>query len=583
MKYLNQVLFVLVFLTLNSVKGQISSVTENYKGEERVIGKDASQIIEINAKIEVGLSKLEIRNVINEQYPLLSNQINLDEKIKGLKEALKNQTTILDILEKELPSLSDKQKYYRLTRTFLDKIIDDPELEARHDALFREFRENNPNNRDAKVRRAYIFENLNKDLESYSEQLKSMETLKYSVSLLAYKKDKTGGDRVHIQNFDTYANREFYTVERWVVDLSDEQKEELSEIASIAKKNNDKSLTIFQSLKEKFKLHFPSVDCLLAQKDNLLSFLSNADVVTKLNSAMKTDINVLVEQIEVITNQFKDFDFQVSSWDISSPFEIVERFNNALSAAGRIQIDFNNISNVLEAVNEIKGEVEELANGFKGCIDHLLTEVEDMRSIIDMIKKQQKNYIQNKTIGEEVISFSLDNLPEVGYIDLKGTGKRENGDELQLEVVLRVPSLKEGLPEQVILLEQRNLVMQLIGARSETAVGMILANPNKSSFDVGTDRKFFFAPSASLLLKFGSRKSYFYNEFIDFGIGLNFAAPDFNTDGTPEFGTGLIGTAFKNVLSIGYNYNVSLDTFYWFFGINLPFNLPGLPVNQVKN
>ena len=124
--------------------------------------------------------------------------------------------------------------------------------------------------------------------------------------------------------------------------------------------------------------------------------------------------------------------------------------------------------------------------------------------------------------------------------------------------------------------------MQLLGARSETVVGMILANP-KSEFQNDTDREFFFAPSAALLLKFGSRNSYFYNEFLDFGIGVNFAAPDFDTDGTPEFGLGLMLTAFKDVLSVGYNYNVTLNDPYWFFGVNLPFNLPGLPVNPVKN
>ena len=74
--------------------------------------------------------------------------------------------------------------------------------------------------------------------------------------------------------------------------------------------------------------------------------------------------------------------------------------------------------------------------------------------------------------------------------------------------------------------------MILIGAHSVTKVGLIMANPY--TLDAGPDApKFRFAPSAALLLKFGSRTSHFYNNFLDLGIGLNTAAPDFDLDGKP--------------------------------------------------
>ena len=179
-------------------------------------------------------------------------------------------------------------------------------------------------------------------------------------------------------------------------------------------------------------------------------------------------------------------------------------------------------------------------------------------------------------------------MPSEGHIKLKRSGPRKTGDDLEIVLVLRLPSDKTNketgsriIPERNEVIESHLLNMQLIGLRSETAVGIIMADSfNEKGFTPVEDRRFLYAPSVSLLLKVGSRNSTLYNDFIDFGFGLAVSTPDFNTDGTPEFGTGLVFTAFKDILSVGVNYNVTLDTPYWSFGINLPFNLPGIPINK---
>jgi hypothetical protein len=51
---------------------------------------------------------------------------------------------------------------------------------------------------------------------------------------------------------------------------------------------------------------------------------------------------------------------------------------------------------------------------------------------------------------------------KTGYVNLKGTDKRQNGDELLIEMILRMPSTVKDAPEQIFTLEQREFTMQLI-------------------------------------------------------------------------------------------------------------------------
>ena len=199
-------------------------------------------------------------------------------------------------------------------------------------------------------------------------------------------------------------------------------------------------------------------------------------------------------------------------------------------------------------------------------------------------------YQDNLALGKEVKRFTLDNLPDEGYLRLTRSGKREDGDILELNLLLGIP--KEGKdptstnPDdyEIRKLEPWNLQMQTLGLFSRTYVGLIMADPynadSLSGVEAVQERRFLYAPSAGLLLKVGSRNSRFYNDLLSPGLGVSISTPDFDTNGDPEFGTGLVLTAFNNILSIGINYNITLDVPYWSFGVNLPFSLPGIPINR---
>ena len=66
------------------------------------------------------------------------------------------------------------------------------------------------------------------------------------------------------------------------------------------------------------------------------------------------------------------------------------------------------------------------------------------------------------------------------------------------------------------------------------------------------------------------QRSSAYHTLVDIGIGLNVCAPDFDRDGIPELGVGLVLSLFRDYVQGGIGYNVFLDKRYGFFGLRLP-------------
>ena len=576
-------IFFLAFISIS--QAQILSISEKDRnGKKYEVKDDAPQIVDINSIIEVKVSKDELLKIIKNQFPQLAQQADLDIKIADLKKALELHKEALAILENNVATVSDKQQFFGLMDQFLNDIRANANLLKQYNDLTAEFFSLNTNNSiEGGDMEAYIFKNLNGDLAKFQAQLKSIDSSKFTISVVAYKKDKDGGDRVHIQNYDTYSERDYFTVERWVSSMTDAQTQAFSALSATASENNAKSTTIFESLKATFIAQFPSITCVQEQVTAFKTFINDPNLTTDITSALSSKGNELLTEFNTLLSDINSLKAKISGLDITLIFDIENEYKKLVNDVKSIEASFTSFKTITDAITSLEGQVTGLAANFTTCIGQLKTDFNSLKNPLALLSGHQKNYIANKNIGDEVKRFNIANLPEKGIINLKGTGKRVNGDELLIEVLLLMPSSKEGMPSQKFTLEQRLLTMQLIGFRSQVAVGLIMANPTKrSSLDFTPKREFFYTPSASLLLKIGSRKSYFYNEFIDLGIGINFASPDFDSDGTPEFGTGLIFTAFKNILSVGYNYNITLDTPYWFFGVHLPFNLPGLPINTVK-
>jgi len=582
MKFLNYAVTLVLFGLFTNIYSQVLSVKETYRGDSRTIINDDAQIIEINSTLEIQVSKGKLNNAIKKNIPDIIETVKLESKLISLKQALQNKSAVISILEQQMPTVEKQKPFFKIVDGFLTAVQVDPYLSSRYEELANEyftsqfFTEGNPLD-------SYILSNLNNDVLSIEAELKTIELYKYNISVMAFKKGQSGGDRVHIQNYDTYSNRNYFNIERWVTNLSIEDQQQLGALAEIARENNKREFELFETLKKKLLNELSSISCVISLKNNIIKFIRNIELNNFIPPKVKTKIFAVKAAISQFQSLYQLLKRDIRQWNITVLLNIEDQMLTVIESIKSIDktiVDLKTLINQTASAPTFMPLMDELNNFYA----KIQIDIASLENGIALLFGLQTNYIANKSIGDEAMSFSLDNLPEKGFINLKDTGKRQNCNELLIEMVLRMASTMDNAPEQIFTLEQRTFIMQLISARSEIAVGLIFASLfNKADLNLQSNRDFFYAPSASLLLKFGSSKSYFYNEFLDFGVGLNIASPDFDTDGIQELGVGLITTAFNDILSVGINYNVTIDNFYWFFGINLPFNIPGLPVNTITN
>jgi len=582
MKFLNYAVTLILFGLFTNIYSQVLSVKETYKRDSRTIINDDAQIIEINSTLEIQVSKEKLNNAIKKKFPDIIETVKLESKLISLKQALQNKSAVISILEQQMPTVEKQKPFFKILDGFLTAVQVDPYLSSRYEELANEyftsqfFTEGNPLD-------SYILSNLNNNVLSIEAELKTIELYKYNISVMAFKKGQSGGDRVHIQNYDTYSNRNYFNVERWVTNLSVEDQQQLGALAEIARENNKREFELFETLKKKLLNELSSISCVISLKNNIIKFIKNIELNDFIPPKVKTKIFAVKAAISQFQSLYQLLKRDIRQWNITVLLNIEDQMLTVIESIKSIDktiVDLKTLINQTASAPTFMPLMDELNNFYA----KIQIDIASLENGIALLFGLQTNYIANKSIGDEAMSFSLDNLPEKGFINLKDTGKRQNCNELLIEMVLRMASTMDNAPEQIFTLEQRTFIMQLISARSEIAVGLIFASLfNKADLNLQSNWDFFYAPSASLLLKFGSSKSYFYNEFLDFGVGLNIASPDFDTDGIQELGVGLITTAFNDILSVGINYNVTIDNFYWFFGINLPFNIPGLPVNTITN
>ncbi len=587
--------YTLVFLAIlfisTTVQGQILTIEEVNGTTKRAIPSSGAQIVDINGKLEISIAKDVLIQQIRNDYPQFTNQLTLQTRINALEEALVNQENILKGLEQQTLNTADRASFYASLTSFYNFLLSDAALREEANGIFNEWRtlygrrSSNPNSGITKE--FYLLTNFNKNLMQAREELSSYKEQTFNISMLAHLKSKLGNNRVHIRGFDTYTESDIYTVPRWVTNLSADQVDQLKELQKKATDYNKKAFNYFNNFKAELLEKFPDLNCINTLKTEIETFITDPNIVSNLTTAVKAEANAIIESYSGLTELITLVKQEVSNWSITAPFEALDNAKRLVNSLKNTSLSFEKFTATANSITQLRTKVGELAVNFDSCYGIISKGVTALAQATGILKDQQNRYNSNLEIGTEVLQFSLDNLPASGVIVLEGAGPRQNGDTLEIDLVIIIPQKDPANPETTTstnhVLESQFLRMQLIGLRSETVAGIILADSfNENGFTPVEDRRFLYAPAVSLLLKAGSRNSNFYNDFVDFGFGIAISSPDFNTDGTPEFGAGLMFTAFKDILSIGINYNVTLDTPYWSFGINLPFSLPGIPINVPK-
>ncbi|MDC7998010.1 hypothetical protein [Gilvibacter sediminis] len=585
----------LLILNFGQAQSIITMIEKTSYGSD-TIAKSGPQIVDINGNLSLYIDKELLAEKIAAEYPQYQASIDLQKKIDALDSALSLQEQIFADVKRTTLNTGDLNALYSGLNQFY-QTLDAPAntaLAAEVNDLFNDWRAlygRNGISSDKEVpKEVYILSRLNDELGKLKTDLENSPGKSYSISMVAYMSSKLGSDRVHIENFDNIKEKEVYIVQRWVTTLSDDQLKQLQNIKERAEKYNAEAPKVFEQLKQSLLQNFPDLACIETTKTAIVDFV-NSNPLGNVEAALKDKANEVVAEYNAIVSLINNAKAQISSWNIDSVFEILDLVQSLQAKLKDIEETFTNFQSILDTLQQLKTKAAVLYKDASKCYSSVRDAVNAIGRMTGLLKNQSDRYKDNLDLGDEILKFTLNDLPSEGYIRLKGAGPREAGDNLEINLVLLVP--KSNAPENAAVsdaydprrLETWDLQMEIIGLRSETSVGIIMAEPlnaEKLQGELPDDRRFLYAPSASLLLKIGSRKHRWYNDFVDLGLGIAISTPDFNTDGTPEFGVGGMLTVFKDILSVGYSYNVTLDVPYWHFGINLPFNLPGIPINTPK-
>ncbi|MBK9462919.1 MAG: hypothetical protein KA783_06715 [Chitinophagales bacterium] len=172
--------------------------------------------------------------------------------------------------------------------------------------------------------------------------------------------------------------------------------------------------------------------------------------------------------------------------------------------------------------------------------------------------------------SDKVYKLSVDKMPEEAEFNLLYSGQRKQGDMVVLKIAVGHTADTDKQPKD---LETRTMRLLNVPPHLDMVVNYAFARPTRNFNDFLPN-----GPAYSVVFKFTSR-SLFYRNFIDAGVGLNFATFDFNRDGNPEIAAGAAFSCFRDYLQGGVGFNFSRNTPYLHAGLRIPFPTMGIGFN----
>ncbi len=418
----------------------------------------------------------------------------------------------------------------------------------------------------------------------------------------AFLKNRSGGRPIHVENFDTYAPEEYIEVSRFANPLSEDEKDALN----LNKRLHDSLQTSTNTLSEhmksvfasKFNAVFPKSDesrlNLRKTFNNSLTKL-NSDATTKPAAGVLLDNELNIERVgrtyQVVKNSFEEFQrvFPNGLFRENTLENTLNELESLLNLAYRKYVEdvslYQQNVNIRSFTGTTPGllELRQVDTAYSNYIRITNEVISGIRTIFGEVQQFitpfRKTYVQNEELTEAIRRFTVGEIPESGFIELKYIGERKMGDEILIKAVLERGRSRGNRNFEQKEIFRRYVTITRIAAHFRMSGSLVLANPynRESNSAITLSNQFQFAPTYGVMMKWGSRKSKFYNEVVSLGVGLSFSSPDFNLDGTPEFGTGFMMTAFRDIMSVGWGWNFGVDAPYGFVGFNIPFTIGGLP------
>ncbi len=547
-------------------------------------------IVEINATIRLELNKVAIA----EEARRFAGVPAVDlVKLEDLRDLLRDQVEILRLFNAQ-PDGEDVEGLYdlaELMNDYLDKIANAPLLRQYYNDAGTRYDQAYPRSRDraARIQRgeipmreAFIFMEFSKLANHLAKQAAGeLPDGEVRFLLAGFLRTSQGASRpVKLsEEFDTYEGQ-FYSVPRWEIALSEEGKQTLNQITQLSDSLRIAAMDKSFSVKNWLKTGIQSDDCLKS-----LPSLWN-DVIQGVEEAVPTKAAeveaVLLRPLNLVGDLLKSLN-QIQS-DGGAPVALLETFNRNLgttidSLGVLLQLLDEDLLQSLDLGPATEPIVQRAISSLVACRDNLAQDLSNLRKIrhtfTHMIGGARMAAQSAEIIGNEVRRLPIDLVPAESFIDLRYAGPRANGDQVVIKAILE---REDGGKKQQKPMDQRLFTLQQIGLYSIVKPMLVLADPLIDNAGVQLRSRFQFAPSYSLLFKWGSRKSKAFNQVWSPGLGFNFSATDFNLDGVPEFGAAFEFTFLRDYLAGGLGYNFGADASYFFMGFRLPIAAVPLPV-----
>ena len=555
----------------------------------RVIGNDSIlkkyPNVDINSSIRIGINREQIIKAANNW---ISVKTNLPvARIKGISEILSKRLDLINAIRFTSLNLEEERKELE---KFSDQI--GPLL-----GVINELEDANPlkigvikifsvRNLSAADKYNRIFDLLEAEISSIENEYKSsIEKNKVFFRLGTF----VNNTPVHLEGFDSYKEGDYYFVPPFVSNVPEDQKQDFEKYRKIASKANEDALTALTEILQ--DMIEPILDSLKSEiKDKfsepLISFESAMANLEKISDEVKPEID---QDREEITKFVASVDLLITyAKDVKRPDYVKNLAESIIQAYNDFQVLDESLKKSVERLKNlgIAGDfntaLTDLNTSYSAGKKVISEEINSVRLFFDSKNQLQINLTEKISesllkLGDEVSKLPLDNIPDQTTLDLKRTVYRQDGDRLIFKAVLTKSSPENDKQEEKTI-DYTSIGLYQIGLHNSIQAVLILADNLSGQFE--SKKQFQFDPSYSVLFKWGNRRSSFYNDFVEFGFGLNMATLDFNNDNTPEVGIGLVFSAFKDYLQAGYGRNFGSDQNYWFFGIRLPFlgvNFNGKP------
>ncbi len=386
---------------------------------------------------------------------------------------------------------------------------------------------------------------------------------------------------IHLPGFDTLPEGEFNEIKRWQLTalLSQENKDLFDAAQQAARDINSRQKTVASLFKE--SLPEALVKALKADQQCLKQL---DDPLRTLHGAGDSALVQLRSEIDETRRAVDDFiDFGrilqarygnvrvASIGDLPTLYSTLRADVDDLKARAKSLNDrFRNLESGIKGIasslaTQVRSTSDQLNVKVKECAEGISAHVKDLGGFVNVLVNGREIGAGSLEYSDKILKHDIGSLPERTDLDLRRTGSRDAG----AGVIVRISAGKPESPIQ--LLDERRLRLYKILTYVDVAVSLIFAEPQKKG--TGLSSRFQAAPSYSVLLKRGKRNSTFWNELFQPAIGVNIAALDFDSDESLEAGLGLVFSAFRDYLQIGYGYNFNADSAYWFVGLRFP--VPG--------